>query len=105
MNLKAERRHAGTSWGPLKDWNFQASKFSNGKQTIPLSLTKFTNSSHKIHFNSQLLAMAGRRIAYVGLPVVAIGGYYFYAAGGDSKVAQKKAERLFTDNHKDQATS
>lgn len=44
--------------------------------------------------------MAGRRIAYVGLPVVAIGGYYFYAAGGDSKVAQKKAERRFTGNHK-----
>ena len=38
--------------------------------------------------------MAGRRIAYVALPVAAAGGYYFYAAGGDSKVAQKKAERL-----------
>ncbi|CAF9937035.1 hypothetical protein IMSHALPRED_010993 [Imshaugia aleurites] len=36
--------------------------------------------------------MAGRRIAIVGIPVAAIGGYYFYAAGGDSKVAQKKAE-------------
>ena len=44
--------------------------------------------------------MAGRRIAIFGLPVVAAGGYYFYAAGGDSKVAQKKAERLSLGNHK-----
>ncbi|KAF6229715.1 hypothetical protein HO173_011362 [Letharia columbiana] len=36
--------------------------------------------------------MAGRRIVYVGLPVAAIGGYYLYAAGGEPKVAQKKAE-------------
>ena len=40
--------------------------------------------------------MAGRRITYIGVPLAAIGGYYFYAAGGDSKVAQKKAERSFT---------
>ena len=45
--------------------------------------------------------MAGRRIAIIGLPVVAVGGYYFYAAGGDSKVAQKKAERLFFGDHKE----
>lgn len=44
--------------------------------------------------------MAGRRVAYIGLPVAAIGGYYLYAAGGDSKVAQKKAERLSTSNPK-----
>ena len=44
--------------------------------------------------------MAGRRIAYIGLPVAALGGYYLYAAGGDSEVAQKKAERWFTGNHK-----
>lgn len=44
--------------------------------------------------------MAGRRIAYIGLPVAAVGGYYLYAAGGDSKVAQKKAERLSTGNRK-----
>ena len=44
--------------------------------------------------------MAGRRIAIFGLPVVAVGGYYFYAAGGDSKVAQKKAERSSFGGHK-----
>ena len=45
--------------------------------------------------------MAGRRIAYIGLPVAAVGGYYLYAAGGDTKVAQKKAERLSTGNLED----
>ena len=53
-----------------------------------------------IKSHSLSYAMAGRRIAYIGLPVAAVGGYYLYAAGGDSKVAQKKAERLFTGNHK-----
>ena len=49
--------------------------------------------------------MAGRRIAIIGLPVVAAGGYYFYAAGGDSKVAQKKAERLSFGGHKNMSVT
>lgn len=59
-----------------------------------------SKSNQNIQYNLQELVMAGRRIAIVGIPVAAIGGYYFYAAGGDSKVAQKKAERLSTGNDK-----
>ena len=41
--------------------------------------------------------MAGlRRAMYIGLPLAAIGGYYLSVSGGDTKVAQKKAERLPT---------
>ena len=46
--------------------------------------------------------MAGlRRAMYIGVPLAAIGGYYLAVSGGDTKVAQKKAERLSTDHHKD----
>ena len=31
---------------------------------------------------------------YLGLGVAGVGGYYLYSAGGDPKVAQKKAERM-----------
>ena len=44
---------------------------------------------------------AVRRVMYIGLPLAAIGGYYLSVSGGDTKVAQKKAERLFTDSHMD----
>ena len=39
--------------------------------------------------------MAGRRGVTIALGAgVAVGGYYLYSAGGDPKVAQKKAECL-----------
>lgn len=92
---------------PRTRGTFQASKFSNAKQSngqqspqIPYHSSKPFNSIHRIQIYQQQSAMSGRRIAYVGVPVVAIGGYYFYAAGGDTKVAQKKAERLSTGDHK-----
>ena len=31
---------------------------------------------------------------YLGLGVASVGGYYLYSAGGDPKLAQKKAERM-----------
>ena len=37
-----------------------------------------------------------RRTMYIGLPLAAVGGYYLSVSGGDTKVAQKKAERLST---------
>lgn len=86
--------------GPAKGLELPSFEVLERQTNTTPNLHNFTNSSHKIQFNPQLFTMAGRRIAYVGLPVAAIGGYYFYAAGGDSKVAQKKAERLFTDNRK-----
>lgn len=79
------------------NWNFQASKFSNTRQ--PRHNFKRSNFYPPNRIRTAKSIMAGRRIAYIGLPVAAIGGYYLYAAGGDSKVAQKKAERLSTGNH------
>ena len=86
------------------DWNFQASNFSNTKQQSHPELHKRPNFKRSNSYPRNIIRtaksiMAGRRVAYIGLPVAAIGGYYLYAAGGDSKVAQKKAERLSTDNH------
>ena len=82
---------------------FQASKFSNTKQQVSKHQERFYKFSlfHSNLRNQQTSTMAGRRIAYVALPVAAAGGYYFYAAGGDSKVAQKKAERLSIGTHKE----
>jgi hypothetical protein len=41
--------------------------------------------------------MAGRQFAtFGGLAAVGAGTYYLYNAGGDPKLAQKKAERMYT---------
>ena len=44
--------------------------------------------------------MAGRRVVPVvgGVAVVGL-GYYFYQAGGDSKVAKKEIERRYSFLH------
>ncbi len=42
------------------------------------------------------IAMSRRAIYAVAIPVVGAGGYYLYSAGGDTKVAQKKAERIYS---------
>lgn len=82
---------------PAKYCTFQASKVLPRQITIQIPPQKTHYLYPQNTIDQHQLTMAGRRIAYVGLPVAAIGGYYFYAAGGDSKVAQKKAERLFTE--------
>lgn len=38
--------------------------------------------------------MSNRAVTYGGAALLAGVGYYFYQAGGDPKVAQKKAEGL-----------
>ena len=37
--------------------------------------------------------MSRRGVTILGLTVVGAGGYYLYTAGGDPKLAEKKAER------------
>ena len=55
-------------------------------QTLPLLPQTHTNS----------LTMAGRQFAtFGGLAAVGAGTYYLYNAGGDPKLAQKKAERTY----------
>jgi len=51
-------------------------------------------SLHQLCSSPKTIAMSRRAILGVGIPLLGAGGYYFYSAGGDSKVAQKKAERI-----------
>jgi hypothetical protein len=58
--------------------------------------------NHQPHFtthpqsHTNSLTMAGRQFAtFGGLAAVGAGTYYLYNAGGDPKLAQKKAERMY----------
>lgn len=42
--------------------------------------------------------MSNRVVTFGGAALAAAAGYYFYQAGGDPKVAQKKAEGMHTFN-------
>lgn len=65
--------------------NQQAHLHALPKNSDPTtSFSTFTNS----------ITMSRRAIYAVGIPLLGAGGYYLYTAGGDTKVAQKKAERM-----------
>ena len=83
--------------------SFRSSPTPNNKFPSTTKDLLESSSTHSTQLNQQRSTMAGRRIAYVAVPVAAVGGYYFYAAGGDSKVAQKKAERSCIGAHNNQS--
>lgn len=44
------------------------------------------------HTDTAPITMSGNRLLYIGGPIAAAAGYYFYQAGGDPKAAQKRLE-------------
>lgn len=71
--------------------SFPSSKYRRTGSIIPLG-TSQSPTCNKLKL--YLKTMAGRQAATVGGLALAGGvGYYLYSAGGDPKLAEKKAER------------
>jgi hypothetical protein len=61
---------------------------------LALSITQLTSTSNAPLKTKSSSIMSNRALPVIGLAAAGGVGYYLYSAGGDPKLAEKKAERM-----------